>query len=423
MSTPYSLEDALRDSIALNNALASPARGHSNDAPVDPEAAAPGKRAANETKSGPAHGVRHEPEPEAADAVVSLETSAEGSGPIPFHLIGVGPGYLVPTPALKSAAIIHTLEEQWLMRRRTLVTASEVAMILGAHPTKGPLEVYAQKRGLIEFEDNALTRRGRRFQRPIAEEYAEETGRNVIEWPQHEVTIHPDIPWLGATRDFIGNVSVAAPAPKGVVIDVPSRVSLPVEIKNQHVFMAGRWSEEAPVEYQIQLQIQIFVDPQPMGTLAALIGGLNLVWADYAFERDFIVAALPNLERFWWCVQRGQEPTVSPEWMARSLDTIKALHPKDDGATIELPADTLTLVEQWEAAKDKRDEFGDAAKALEAEIRLRIGDATTGTLPDGTSMTLKTTSRDGYVVEATSYRTLRRFVPKGLKKKTSKETK
>src|SRR5687767_8539180 len=97
-------------------------------------------------------------------------------------------------------AVLPSARERWLAERRELLTASDVAAVLGVDPRRSPLSVYAEKRGLLEVAETPWMRWGRRVEGAIAEAYADETGRPVRDLGL-EIQRHPDVPWLGATLD------------------------------------------------------------------------------------------------------------------------------------------------------------------------------------------------------------------------------
>lgn len=302
-------------------------------------------------------------------------------------------------------AIIHNPREQWLARRREGVGASEVAAILGFDETRDALSVYAEKIGVLESDETFLTRWGKRVEDAIAEGYAEETGRVVRNPGAFEIAKHPDVPILGATLDRETFGCAKHPAPGDVFTEGA------LEIKAVNAFAAAEWKEEPPLKHQIQLQIQMACKGMSWGSLAALIGGLRISWQDIARNQQFLDFALPEIEAFWLCVQR-REPPVVKEAKAATWDAIKALYPADNGMGIVLPIEALDIVKEWREYAAVRLEAEKRENNAKVHLQQLMGDATAGLLVDGSSLTFKTTSRDGYTVAPTTYRTLRHLKPK-----------
>jgi putative phage-type endonuclease len=321
-----------------------------------------------------------------------------------------------------STAVQDLERAQWLRDRRKLIGASEVAAILGVDPHRGPLAVYASKLDLARVDETPAMRWGRKAEALVAEAYGEESGRPVL-MPAARIIQHPDIPFLGASLDRVTGGCEKHPAP--VVFDGPCGRDdcasvgahshpAPLECKVVGFHNAASWKEEPPIEYVVQVQFQMACTGAQWASLAAMFGWPpRPAWVDLERNDAFINAALPKLEEFWRRVERADPPP--PDTLPQTSEVIRKLWPADSGATIHLDGEALALVERWEAARERRlaDKKDSDEEDLANQIRFLMRDATTGMLPDGTSLTLKTTKRAGYTVEPTTYRTLRRFTPKG----------
>lgn len=90
--------------------------------------------------------------------------------------------------------------DQWLSRRRSVVGASELAIVLGLKPSI--LELYWRKTSEMPDEGpREAMAWGIRLEDDIAEAYCERTGR-TIEHTQR-FGVHPNHPFMGATLDAI----------------------------------------------------------------------------------------------------------------------------------------------------------------------------------------------------------------------------
>lgn len=315
---------------------------------------------------------------------------------------------LVPVSEnVEGPTVLGDPRERWLARRRDLITASDVAAILGEDPRRGALTVWAEKLGFVEPADAPWMRRGRRFEGPIAEEYAEDTGRLVFAPDPYAIAIHPDVPWLGATLDRETEGSIANPAP------APGRG--PLELKNVSGLKAKEWRAEPPRHFLIQVQAQIACTGAQWASLAGLIGGLSLAWVDVPRHDRFIAAMLPKLERFRWHVQERIPPEA--DGLPATSAVLRALYAEEDGKTVDLDADALALADQLARARDTVTLAKATERAAANALKARIGSASFGALPDGSYLSLKTIERDAYEVAETEYRQLRRFWPR-LKRRT-----
>lgn len=272
-----------------------------------------------------------------------------------------------------------TTREAWLAERRTLLTASDVPAALGLSPWKSPFELWAEKTGNIDPEDigdRDAVKWGLRLEGSVIEGYAEDTGRICSRWPQHTLKRSDSIDWLGATPDAIQNAPEFG--------DVTGNL----QIKTASAFKKADWAEEPPIYYQVQLQTELLVTGMPWGTLAALIGGQQLVWFDAERNDRFLDAMLPKLEAFWELVKTGTPPP--PGNTAADFEVLKRLYAADTGEQIhDHSPELLQAVNDLVGAREK-------AKALEAietaaknQIIARMGNAAECVLSDGRTITAR----------------------------------
>jgi len=308
---------------------------------------------------------------------------------------------------MTTAPAILDPRKAWLERRRTLLTASDVAAVLGQDERRGPLAVYAAKVGGVESDETLPMRRGRRMEAAIADEYADETGRLVQDLGAYEIAIHPDISWLGATLDRVTTPTLERPAPEGCRGQGPGPLQIKLAIGS-----ARDWKEGPPLGHQIQVQMEIACFGAAWGSLAGLVGPGPLAIHDFPRHDAFLASALPRLEEFWARVQRQDPPEADA--LPGTTHAIKRLWSTDDGATIDLNPEDLQLADDWEGAKLGKADAEKRLQELENKLRLRLRLATFGALPDGTFLTLRTIKNQGYtnVVEPYTYRTLRRLRPR-----------
>jgi hypothetical protein len=113
---------------------------------------------------------------------------------------------------------------------------------------------------------------------------------------------------------------------------------------------------------------------------------------------------------FWRRVEEDDPPPANFE---RDEETLKALYADaDEGLTIDLSRDNRIgeIVAEHDALKAREGDGTAAAKArkiLDAEILSKLGNAARAKLADGRVIEAKKTVRKGYVVEPTSFRTVK----------------
>lgn len=298
--------------------------------------------------------------------------------------------------------------EAWLQKRRRFLTASDCGAVLGFSDRRGPLEVYLEKVHGYQPQELRIMRRGRLMEPVVAAEYAEETGRPVFEPDPYALVVHPSIPWLACTQDRRTEGTEAEPSP------APGQA--PLELKNLGGITAAQFREEPPTEYQIQVQVQLSCTGEQWGSLAAMIAGQAIAWKDLPRHDRFLGMAFPRLDAFWLRVLRREPPEA--DGLPCTTAALKAVYADDDHETVPLDREALDLVEAHERARLERTAAEKREQELENKLRLRMGPATFGALPDGSFLSLRKTDVRGHttVVKPHSYRALRRFWPRLLRR-------
>ena len=299
--------------------------------------------------------------------------------------------------------IEYPSRDAWLTGRREGIGSSDVPAILGLLPYKSAHDVWAEKVGLIEpsTEEQEQLKWGRLLEPAIAAGYEEETGR-ILFRPRsgYYVLYAPERPWLRVTPDY-----ELAPVTER---EGPGLL----EIKNVSAWLGAAWDDEPPPAVQVQLQTQLLVLAYGWGSIAGLVGGNRLRWADQEAKPDFHALVLPRLEEFWHSVVTEQPPSAVSQSAERMAELLAKLHPKDDGTTIALPDEAIT----WDADLVEVKATIKSAEKIERELENRfkaaIGDATAGALPSGVRYSWKAQHRDEYTVAAADFRVLRRHEAK-----------
>ena len=281
----------------------------------------------------------------------------------------------------------------WLRERKQMLTASDIAAILGEHPHKTNIDVYIDKTtDDISQDDEDHLKFGRDVEGAIANLYETRTGNEVIDLGSTVISKHQDIDWLGATLD------------RKTVID---GVEVPLELKHVGGFVKMQeWQDEPPTHYQIQCQIQCACERDEFASLAGMFPGYQLGQSRIEYSQDFFDAIFPMLDEFWnHNVKRKIPPELIPHKLG--LDSVKKLYPKENGETIALDDECMDIVKDLEDFKSELRSLKKSVNLTETILREKMGNATYGALPDGRFVTLKTTERKGHVVAPSTFRTLR----------------
>lgn len=284
---------------------------------------------------------------------------------------------------------IYQDRASWLAGRQNAIGASDVAVILGASQHKSPFTLYQEKRGAIGgFEGNLATELGLVLEPFLAEKYTQETGVSVLDPGNWTVFPHREIPFFGCTPDRLilrkGDTLTAL---------TDCEILKAVELKTMGEYAARKNDGDPPLDYEIQVQAQMACLECEQADIAMLIGNREFRVVPQVRNDRFIKVMLQAIAEFWERVQNEDPPPVDAS--DSTFETIKAMHPDDNGHIV-------TLSDKAVFASLALDEVKAQIKELEAQeqeakilILAEMGDATFGDLGDGTYRSWKTQVRKG----------------------------
>lgn len=262
--------------------------------------------------------------------------------------------------------------EEWLAERRKGIGGSDAPIILGLSEYKSAYTLWAEKAGdlpEVDFSSEAAEW-GRLLEPVILSRFAEITGRVVFHWPQTRGVTHARLDWMRCTPD-------------GMQFDVNGDGIGVTQVKTTGVHHEDDWEDGPPLIHQVQIQHEMAVAKAQWGTLIVLIGGQRLLYWDVERNEEFIGTLIEAESAFWDRVLSGDPPPLDASESTRN--TIKRLHPDDNGEAITLPAEAIEwdvwmqrLKKDIETLRGKYDE-------LDTRMRAAIGPNTYGILPNGTA--------------------------------------
>lgn len=253
-----------------------------------------------------------------------------------------------------------TTETNSKVDRRQFVGASDVPAILGLDKYRSPFRVYQEKVGEVEpFAGNDLTRLGTRFERVVAEMWAERHGK-LLNGAQRELR-HRSLP-LVAHVDFDG-----------------------LEVKCSSALDWGEGgTDEVPATTMAQVQTQLLLSGLPEWHVAALL------WGNYGPPelRSYTVPSSDDwgrlieaaVERFWECVSAGTPP--DPVDMHEVWEQVGHTEGKTSVASDE-DIETVRKLARIQAAAKTLDTEADAIKLA---LSRRLGDSEGLVGPDGAKL-------------------------------------
>ena len=234
------------------------------------------------------------------------------------------------TSALVAVSTDGMSREDWLEHRRQGIGGSDIAAIVGFNKRSSAIDVWMQKLGMKEDEEeNEFMEWGNRIEPVIATKFQEEHPEfKVIR--RNAILQHPTIPYAFANLDRL--VQRKGDSQWGIL-----------EIKNVSGWKVKDWTDDAvPLAYQMQVQWYLAVTGLQFAYISPLIGG-NL-WKEVPIERDeeIITMLLAEAENFWGYVQHREMPPV--DGSDASEEALKALYPEsEEASTIVLPPAEQTL--------------------------------------------------------------------------------
>jgi putative phage-type endonuclease len=309
---------------------------------------------------------------------------------------------LLPIDPAVATVEAYSTEADWLAARRRGIGASEVAAVLGLVRSRSPVAVWLDKVGLDDAGRPAeveVLRWGKRLQRPIADGYAEETGRTLLDPGPYTLLRSVRYPFLVASPDYL----LRAPATR-------PEVGL-LEVKNVSAYARADWADDAPLPYLLQVQAQLLVSGLAWAAITALLGGSALLYKDVPPHAGVMDWLVEDLAAFWRLVET-ETPPRPLDGAEATAKAIRRLYPTaTPGALVTLPA----AADEWDRvitdgeAELKR--IGETVEAARNELRLAMGAAESGIVP-GSSIVWshKVERRKGYTREVPPWegRVLRR---------------
>lgn len=261
----------------------------------------------------------------------------------------------------------------WLRARRQGLTGSDVAAVLGLHPYKSALEVYAEKIGL-DVDDGGRASEaalwGQLFEPVILDEYARRTGRRVVH--SGELLQSHERAWFLVTPDAL--------QPEGPNMPPWAVGHGLAECKTTG--QGEKWFEEIPAHVQVQTQHQMLVS----GVLWLTIPWLpfperELQWVDVAPHREFQAMLRDKCDEFWGRVLQRRPP--DPDGSDSARRAILAMNPRLDDEVIEFDESGVRIADELEMINGALKELEARKDLINNRVLHTLGDQKAGVLPDG----------------------------------------
>lgn len=250
--------------------------------------------------------------------------------------------------------------EEWLEIRRQGIGGSDAAAVVGLDRYRSPFEVYAEKVGLIQEEqDNEAMRQGRDLEDYVASRFTENTGKKVRR--RNAILKHRSYHWMIANID------------RWVVGENAGLECKTTSVLNRHKFSQG----EFPPNYYVQCMHYMAVTGAERWYLAVLV--LNRSFHVFTIERDEAeINALIEAEKSFWERHVLERVPPVPDGSESTAEIIKQLFPeareRDEAALFGKEG----VIEQYLELDNQIRELEQKRDSLKQSLQLAMGDAEIG---------------------------------------------
>lgn len=271
------------------------------------------------------------------------------------------------------------LTDEWFEARFTGIFASEAGRACNVSDSGQALDVYCEKCRLVPpFEGNEYTRRGRRVEPIIIEEYVEQTGAEVE---------------TGLPMFFSGTHRHIGATPDGRRKDNPKHL---VEAKLCHWKRAAKLGDPGSdfifEDWLMQAQ-------QQMAVMNADVCDVMVMLDPHRFQlhsvhrNDQLIEALIETETKLWERILARDPPPPIFDKPGALDSVRKLFGVGKGR-VTLSPEEAALAREFADVKDQIKQLEERKEELQAKLLYAIGDHECGLFPRGTRELAKVVVKD-----------------------------
>lgn len=277
---------------------------------------------------------------------------------------------------------------EWLRIRQSGIGGSDVAGIMGISPWKKPVDVWLEKTGRDE-KDNQCSlsiKLGTQLESFVAQEYQEQTGNRV---QNYNFTIRDDV--------LLGNIDrLIVPAGKKTASHINEiRTNALLECKTA---TCAEW-ETPPLYYQAQVMHYMGLEPQfEYADVACLFflpfGGKS--FRVYRVERDeSLIRSMQEFLKDWWEKHVADDCPPEPS----SEDDVKKIWRKSQPVSLEATPEIIASVCLLRDVKNSMRELKEEEQKLRDEVARFMKDAEALTDFDGKTILTYKTAQNREVVD------------------------
>lgn len=304
--------------------------------------------------------------------------------------------------------------EAWLRARREMLGASDVPAVLGLSPWTPAIDVWALKTSKYEEAPDDVTEPmelGTALEPWLLNHLSKKSG--CVVKPEGKLLRSKRWPHLGATLD--GSIEGKSGTPLAAFAGVIGVV----EVKSAGGAFADDWvnpSDDSagliPAHYAPQVLTQLAVTGAPFAVFGVLMGGRGFRFRWCVKKRvEAEIVEMAERTGEWWARHVIADSPPEPDGSERAADLIARLYP-EQGGIVPLGDEAAEYVDHLLGIKADLKAREQQKNQLDQALRLAIGGASIGELPDGRQVKLATIKRKGFTVEPSEYRRL--MLPKEM---------
>ena len=263
---------------------------------------------------------------------------------------------------MKPKIIVKTAglsREEWLKYRKKGIGGSDSAAVIGLNPYKSQIELWADKTGrLDEQEDNEAMRIGRDLEEYVAKRFCEATGKNVKR--RNAMFANAEFPFIIADvdREIVGENA-------GLECKTTSAMSRS-DFENGVI----------PSYYYVQCVHYMNVMGYDKMYLAVLVMGRAFYWFEINRDEEECKSLLQAEKKFWEeCIVPDVRP--EPDGSDCALRTLNAL-PRSDTDEVQMMFDYEDKIKQFEELSSKIKELEKTRDERKQEIIAGLGELQLG---------------------------------------------
>lgn len=254
--------------------------------------------------------------------------------------------------------------EEWLKYRTGGIGGSDVSIIAGINPFKSVYQLWLEKTGQIEPEEqqSEYAHFGTLLEPIVRKEFMQRTGIKVRQ--KHMLLQSEEFPFMFADVDG--------------VINEHGELCI-FEAKTASAYKQDTWEEEVPAPYILQVQHYMAVTGAKKTYIAALVGGNHFYYHE-VLRDDEMIAKIVAMEKYFWetHVLGGVEPV--PDGSEATTRYFNEKFSKANGETVELPEEALDICREYDRISGEMKKLETEKNATVNQLKRLMKEAEVGTV-------------------------------------------